>query len=93
MLIADVSCKSAVTDLRDPAFDGLSDAEWSELTELVFTCADDRLASVVFDIAGITPETQPTRASRQKCSATRALLAGEEFYRTLLQELRRRIVD
>jgi hypothetical protein len=80
----------------------LSDAEWSELTELVFTCADDRLASVVYDVAGIagrarmsvggTPETRRTRASRQKWFVTRALLAGEGFYRTLLQELRRRSV-
>ena len=102
MLIADVSYKSAVAALRYPAFDGLSDAEWRELTELVFACADDRLASVVYDIAGIarrtpmsaggTPETKPARASRQKRSTTRALLAREEFYRTLLQALRRRSV-
>jgi hypothetical protein len=62
--------------------DGLSDDEWRELTDLVVTCADDRLACVVHDIARITRET----------STSGRLLARGEFYRTLLLELRRRSI-
>lgn len=79
--------------------DGLSDAEWRELTELVVTCADDRLASVVHNIAGNAKPAStsvdsatggtPARGPRQKGVGTRRLLAGGEFYRTLLEELRR----
>jgi hypothetical protein len=81
--------------------DGLSDAEWRELTELVVTCADDRLASVVHNIARNAGGTSTSvdgaagteaREHHQEGVVTRRLLAGGKFYRKLLQALRRRSI-
>src|SRR5215467_10561442 len=84
------------TDFGDSMLDGLSDAEWRELTELVHTCSDDRLASVVHDIARIPGRTLRSLDSSAATPAgaprgvTRRILAGGWFYRALLDELRRR---
>jgi hypothetical protein len=81
--------------------DGLSDAEWRELTDLVFTCADDRLASVVCDLAGYArsattagraASSAPVRAPGQEGVVTSRVLASGRFYRALLRELRRRAI-
>ena len=83
-----------------PMLDGLSDAEWRELTELVVTCPDDRLASVVHDITRIPkhPATSFNNSARKRARVPRQFMvttriqASGWFYRTLLDELRRQCI-